>query len=168
MSCCLALFVEFGIQSLADVAREEAERRKRLEDQGVEAKVIEEIPAESAKHGNLSTSTVPASKGSKKPPGASAPANGKPLRSYRTSLQKLDQAIRQHESRLEARRKQLQSERRKPNDGKESKVQEKLREEIESLETKLSQLRRERSETYDEGKKAGFLPGELDGKGIIP
>jgi len=29
-------------------------------------------------------------------------------------------------------------------------------------------LRRERLETYDAGRKAGFLPGELDGKGLIP
>jgi uncharacterized protein (UPF0335 family) len=43
-----------------------------------------------------------------------------------------------------------------------------LREEIEDLELKLKRLQQERSEVYAEGKKAGFLPGELSGKGIIP
>ena len=43
-----------------------------------------------------------------------------------------------------------------------------LQAEIEELELKLKQLRRERAETFDDGRKAGYLPGELEGKGIIP
>jgi hypothetical protein len=166
-SCCLAVLLQLGFQSLADVAREEAERRRRLDEQGVEARVIEEVSAGSAENGNISTFTAPEKKAKKAPDEFPAP-KAKPLRSFRTALQKLDQAIRQSETRLEVQRKRLQIEMRKPTDGKENKAQEKIRQEIENLEIKLKQLRQERSQTYAEGRKAGHLPGELDGKGIIP
>ena len=39
---------------------------------------------------------------------------------------------------------------------------------IKDWEVKLKRLRQDRFETYDAGLKAGFLPGELDGKGIWP
>jgi len=35
------------------------------------------------------------------------------------------------------------------------------------LEAKLKRLKQERLEAYETGRKAGYLPGELDGKGII-
>ena len=43
-----------------------------------------------------------------------------------------------------------------------------LQSEIDALQLKLEQLRDERFEAYETGKRAGFLPGELEGKGIIP
>ena len=39
---------------------------------------------------------------------------------------------------------------------------------IKDWEVKLKRLRQDSFETYDAGLKAGFLPGELDGKGIWP
>jgi hypothetical protein len=47
-------------------------------------------------------------------------------------------------------------------------ARERLRVQIQELEAKLKHWRRERFETYESGRKAGFLPGELDGKGIVP
>ena len=46
--------------------------------------------------------------------------------------------------------------------------QSRLQAEIDALQIKLKQLRDERFEVYEAGKRAGFLPGELEGKGIIP
>ena len=46
------------------------------------------------------------------------------------------------------------------------KTQSKLKQEIEELQRKLEQLQQERAELYDRGKKSGFLPGELTGKGL--
>lgn len=52
--------------------------------------------------------------------------------------------------------------------GNTEKTMGRLKEEIENLEKKLSQLQQERSEVYGRARKAGFLPGEITGKGIIP
>ena len=94
---------------------------------------------------------------------------------YRTSLQKLDRAIQQTEARLASKRARL-----RPGSGqipaaewRRAKTrlkiaQGRLQAEIEELQLKLKQLRDERFEVYEAGKKAGFMPGELDGKGIIP
>lgn len=160
----------FLLQSLADFAREEAARRERLEQEGIEAKVITE--AAEGLQGNLSTSEGrPQSSGSAK----SVSKNESSLRGFRSAIQKLDRSIRQQENRLKLRRARLQSlhrESRKkgeaPGSGKGADAQSRLAEEIEELEMNLKELRRERAEVYDEGKKAGFLPGELEGKGIIP
>jgi len=168
-SCCLTVLFAFCLQSLADIAREEAERRRRLEQEGIGAKVIDTIPPESAQNGNVSISTSPLPAAPKKSSGASGSAREqKSARSFRTALQKLDKAIRQNESKLESRRARLHSERRKPAGGRETRAQDRLEEEIESLEMKLNELRRERSEIYGAGIREGLLPGELDGKGIIP
>jgi len=43
-----------------------------------------------------------------------------------------------------------------------------MQDQILELQSKLKRLRQERLDIYEAGKKAGFLPGELDGKGIIP
>jgi predicted RNase H-like nuclease (RuvC/YqgF family) len=172
-SCRLAFCALFFFQSLADVAREEAERRKRIDQQGIEAKVIESgsIPDK-----NSAGSAVPVSPKentvSKK---STSPQRGPSVRSFRTAIQKLDHAIQEGEGRLQLLRERMESERRVSSKlGKKSRTnsperaQEKLRAQMENLEIKLSQLRQERSEIYQSGRKAGFLPGELDGKGIIP
>jgi hypothetical protein len=158
------------LQSLADVAREEAERRKALDQQGIEAKVIESIPQSDG--GRLTLSNGPPQPKSKESPVAKEKAQ---LPKTRDELQRLDRSIRQMQDRLELLRARLQSVRWAiPKTGKMSgqadteKTQNRLRQEIERLEKKLVQLQQERADAYDRGRKAGFLPGELTGKGIIP
>ena len=56
----------------------------------------------------------------------------------------------------------------RPAAAKPKNSQSKLQAEIEELQIKLKRLQEERFEVYESGKKAGFLPGELEGKGIIP
>jgi chromosome segregation ATPase len=96
-------------------------------------------------------------------------------RSFRTRLQKLDRAIRENEDRLQSRRARLQAQRweipktsRVSSRRRKTDSQNNLQAEIEELEVKLKQLRRERAEIYEDGKKAGYLPGELDGHGVMP
>jgi predicted RNase H-like nuclease (RuvC/YqgF family) len=172
-SCCLAAMIVFGMQSLADVAQKEAERRKQVDAQGVEVKVIEGNGV--SPNGNLTVSTSPKFT----PQIEEAPSNSQKGRAsiqhYRSALQKLDKAIQQDETRLETLRSRLQSEKwALPKIGRLSRnspsvdKQTKLQEQIEELQAKIKQAREERNKIYRSGKKDGFLPGELDGKGIIP
>jgi hypothetical protein len=162
------------LQSLADVARQEAERRKLLDQQGIEAKVIDMVPKGSG--GNLAVSTAVSSPSSPRTPKESVSSKRKtPVDGIRSALQKLDRSIQQTQERMESRRTSLHTERWAiPKTGRISsrsdteKAQSRLKQEIEDLQKKLEQLRQERAELYDRGKKAGFLPGELTGKGIIP
>lgn len=170
MKILLSGLVFLCLQSLADVAREEAERRRALDLQGVEAKVIESIPQNEG--GNLTLSSGPVSPKTKPPPSANERVS---LYKIRSELQKLDQGIRQVQDRLESRRTRLQAERWAiPKSGKASgrgdteKAQSKLKQEIEQLQRRLDQLQQERRDSYDRGRRAGFLPGELTGKGITP
>jgi hypothetical protein len=161
------------MQSLADIAREEAERRKQLEQQGIEGKVIETNAAHPAPNGNLTLSTIPLAAPTK---AHSASRKSLPsVRSFRTALQKLDRTIRKEEARLKLLHARFQAGRwalpkvgRVSGSNSSTSGQERLQREIEDLQTKLTQLRQERFEIYESGKKEGFLPGELDGKGIIP
>ena len=174
-SCGLILLLAFCLQSLVDVAREEAERRRRLEEQGITAKVFDGIAAPPAPNGNITTSTV-AGTGQKETPVRDNSAKGQPsLRGFRSALQKLDRSIQQTESRLAATSARLQDEKWSiPKSGKASgrggtkDLKSRLQAEIDELQAKLKQLQDERLEVYSAGKKAGFLPGELDGKGLIP
>ena len=175
-SCCLVLLLSWSMQSLVDIAREEAERRKRLKEQGIEGKVIEGNAIHLSPHGNITTSTGPTAAAPREPSAKSGSDKSQTsVRSYRTALQKLDREIQQTEARLTSRRSRLQSERWAPpksgrsstrSSGKNSQSQ--LQAEIEDLQIKLKQLREERFQIYEAGKKAGFLPGELEGKGLIP
>jgi hypothetical protein len=174
-SCCIAAFIVLGTQSLADIAREEAERRKLLEQQGIEGKVIESNPASNPSNGSQTISTIPSAESRGKSTRAASRKGQPSVHSFRNALKKLDRTIRQEERRLESRRARLQAERwAPPKVGKLSSrnqsedTQNRLRAEIEELQLKLKELRRERAEIYDEGKKAGFLPGELEGKGLVP
>ena len=159
-------------QSLSEAAQKEAERRKNLDRNGVGAKVIEEHDlSQAALKGNVSVSS---------PAFSSKPASREPVakakvQPYRKALQKYDREIRQNDEKLKALRSRLQAERwALPKAGKISRSgdseasQEKLKSQIQDLELKLVQMRRERLETYDAGRRAGFLPGELDGKGVMP
>ena len=156
----------FCMQSLADIARQEMERRRLLDEQGIEAKIIDpDTAAQSSRNGNLTISTTGTSPGKKTSNESTSTKERKSVRTFSTALQKLDRTIRQNEGLLQSKRARLQSQRwemRRSSSGKQ------LQQEIEELEMKLEQLQRERSEVFQAGKKAGFLPGELDGKGIVP
>jgi hypothetical protein len=174
-SCFLTVLIFFGMQSLADIAREEAERRKSLEERGIKGKVIENIAASASSGIDLTESEHRAKKPADKSSRASSSKKRPSVSRYRSALQKLDRTIRQEEARLKLLRERLRKERWAPPKtgrlsarGKSEEVQNRLRDEIEDLQVKIKLLRRERAEIYDEGKKAGFLPGELEGKGIIP
>ncbi len=164
-----------GMQSLEDIARMEGERRRLLEQQGIEGKVIEGYPEYLAPNGNVTTST-PMSAVSPKTEGAPPSHKNEPsVRSLRTKLQKLDRDIKKEEERLKLLRERLRAGRwALPKVGRVSATsqneesQARLQNQIEDLEIKLKYLRQERADSYEEGRKAGFLPGELEGKGIIP
>jgi hypothetical protein len=168
--CPTAIFGEF--QSLSEAAQKEAERRKNLEQDGVEGKMIEgHNPSQMAPRGNLSTSSP--SYSSK--PTSLEPKSKARLQTFRSALQKYDREIKRDVERLGALRVRLDAERwTLPKTEKTSRQsdprssQNRLKTQIQDLELKLGQLRRERLETYDSGRKAGFLPGELDGKGLVP
>jgi hypothetical protein len=173
-SYSLALMVVFWMQSLADVAREEAERRKQIDQQGIEVKVFESNNSLASK-GNQTTSTSPRPVSLQNETSSDSRKNRATLKSYRSALQKLDRAIRQDETQLELLRTRLRSEKwALPKVGRISRNspaadnQAKLQSQIEALQIKLEQARQERMEIYQAGKKDGYLPGELDGKGTIP
>jgi hypothetical protein len=163
-----------ALQSLAEAARREAERRQKLDQEGVPEKRIEAADmARLAPGGAISTFS---------PGSGLAPANlsaAKPeprasLRSFQTRLQKLDRDIQQAEGQLKQLRARADAERWAPirtlkgSKGSDpSLTQEKLRRQIEELEGKLARLRLERGDTFFAGRKAGFLPGELENRGII-
>ncbi len=173
-SFLMILLLAFGPQSLADAAREEAERRQRIEEQGVAVKVIELNAAGQVLQGNVTTSTESGIPPRETRAKRESSKNQASVRSYRTALQKLDRSIKETESRLALKRSRMQSVKwAMPKSGKASDRRGKdnpdqLQAEVEELEFKLKQLRDERFEVYEEGKRAGFLPGELDGKGILP
>jgi hypothetical protein len=173
--CCLALLFIFDVQSLVDIAREEAERRRLLEEQGIEAKVIGANAVNPEPDENMS---IPARRPDRREDSSVRSDSSKGRSSvlkYRTALQKLDREIQQTEERIKSKQARLESDRWKlPKIGrisgrsrtKDSSSQ--LKAEIEELRTKLKRLQKERFEVYESGKKAGFLPGELDGKYYVP
>jgi hypothetical protein len=171
----LAVLLAFGMQSLADLARQEAERRKALDEQGVQEKVIEANAQDLAPDRNLTTSAAAVTGLSEKSKPAQNGSRSPSAKSYRSALQKLDRSISSAEERLQLLRSRLHEERwALPKVGRLSRrsgnpdSQSRIQAEIDKLEIQLKQLRKERAEIHDEGRKAGFLPGELDGKGIIP
>lgn len=174
-SCCVVLLLAFNMQSLVDIAHEEAERRKRLEEQGIAAKVIDGNAGGAGRQATVTISTESDAK-PKESAARSDPAKSQAsARRYRAALQNLDRAIQQTEARLASRRTRLQAEKwANPQIGKASSrsrtinPQTRLQAEIDELQLKLKQLRDERFKVYEAGKKAGFMPGELEGKGIIP
>jgi len=174
-SCSLVFLLMFNLQSLVDIARDEAERRKRLEEQGIEARVIDETAAGSTRQGNITTSTEPAASVHAPSVRSDTLKSQGSVRSYRSALQKLDRAIQQNEGQLAVKRARLQAEKRanfksgKSSKGTDAENQRiRLQAEIEALQIKLKQLRDERFETYEAGKRAGFMPGELEGKTPVP
>jgi chromosome segregation ATPase len=171
-SYCLVLSVVLGTQSLSEVARDEAARRRLLDQQGIEAKVIEGEAAAWAPNGNVTQWTPSANPHSKESSKSPSPKESSSARNYRNSLQKLDKTIRQEERRLELKQERFDAGRRtlpqigplKSTRNRTADERAKLQAEIEEIQEKIKELRRERTECYEEGIKAGFLPGELDGR----
>ncbi|MBN2338263.1 MAG: hypothetical protein JXP48_06955 [Acidobacteria bacterium] len=170
----LALLWVLAAQSLADVASREAERRERVDAQERVERVIDGDPSLWAPGGNVTRGTppAPAPVPDALPPGREG---AKSLRHYQGALRKLDQAIRREERQLALRRERLEAGRRLlPGTGpldaragsRRADARGRLEAEIGEIGEKLGELRRERAECYDEGRRAGYLPGELDGRGV--
>jgi hypothetical protein len=156
-----------GSQSLTEIAKKEAERRRLLDQQGIEARKIEQenVPGLASK-GSVSLSSLP---GSGPPARLPAQTGRKPsLEQYRTGLRTFDAEIVRSEERLGALRKRLDLEKDAPirlgrgvRPGAAGNSKAKLQSQIQDLEIKLKRLRTDRLKLYDTARKAGFLPGEL-------
>ena len=162
-------------QSLADAARREAERRDRIERLGIEEKIIEGNGKCSATGGNVSVFKPPGVKPEKATKASFPSKDRNALRRYRTQLQKLDKEIRKGEVRLEKLKDRLDSLKRKSLEignlkgfSRNNESQDRILEQIAVQQVDLKLLRKERREIFDSGRKDGFLPGELEGRGIIP
>jgi len=157
-------------QSLADLAKKEAERRKLLEKRGVKAKVItrEDLRSGTGNISQFSRLEKHSPKGGKPRPRGS-------VKSYRNRLKKLDRDIRAAEGRIRLLRLRMAAEKRSRDltirtgrSARQNSNQDRLHWQILELEAKLKQSKRDRSDTFRAGIKAGFLPGELEDRGIIP
>ena len=171
----MALSLVFDLQSLTDFARREAERRQLLEEQGIQGKVIVNNAANSASSGDVSMPEAPSARREKPAEQSGTSAGRKSAGSYRTALQKLDRQIQQGEDRLAALQARLHAEkwsrpktRRASGRSQKKNSTGQLQAQIEELQMKVKRLREERFEVYESGRKAGFLPGELDGKFTNP
>ncbi|MDR0843101.1 MAG: hypothetical protein LBP68_06755 [Acidobacteriota bacterium] len=171
----------WSAQSLADVARAEAERRRLLDEQGIEGKVVDGTLPEWASSGELHAedTSPPAAareKTSKRDTGDGERLRGT-LQKYRAGLQRLDKAIQKEERALESKRRRLETARRAPpapirlgrvsTRNAAAETMQRLEAEMKDIEANLRQLREERSDLYDEGRRDDFLPGELEGKGGV-
>ncbi len=161
-------------QSLAEVARKEAERRQKIDEQGIRVKRIESADLQTIAPGGTISISFPESR----PASSNTPvAKAEPrptLRSFQTRLQKSDRDIRQDEEKLKLLRARADAERwagTKTSKGSRGSgsaaAQDPLRWQILELEAKLAGLRRDRGDTFQAGRKAGYLPGELEGRGIV-
>jgi hypothetical protein len=167
MTACLFL----GMQSLTDIAQEEAKRRQLLEQQGIEGKVVDGNALPSVAAENPAKAKAPSEKPKKDSSESSSSKKRASVQKYRAALQKLDRQIRQDEDRLALAQVRLKESRwTLPKSGRllagnrTADAEARLQKEIDEWQMKLKELRREREETYEEGRKAGFLPGELEGK----
>lgn len=167
----------WSTQSLADVARAEAERRRLLDEQGIEEKIVEDIPSEEAMTGKRLRNDAPPAAARRKTSVRDADSGVRSrdaLRKYRTELQKLDKAIQKEEQSLASKRRRLATARRTPPApvrighlsarNAAAEAMRRLDAEIKDGEDKIKQLVEERANLYDEGKREGFLPGELEGR----
>lgn len=161
-------------QSLAEVARKEAERRRSIDEQGIPVKRIDTYgQPPSAPGGAISVFSVERSSAPKSPSTSKTEPRAS-LRSYQTRLQKLDRDIAQAEERLKLLRARSDAERWVPTKTAKgsrgsgtSSAQDSLHWQILEWEGKLAGLRRDRSDTFQAGRKAGYLPGELENRGIF-
>ena len=169
----------WSTQSLADVAREEAERRRLLDEQGIEEKIVDGMPSEEEMAGERTRGDVPPSAVRRKSLDRGADSGAQPrdaLRKYRAELQKLDKAIQKEEQTLASKRRRLATARRTPpapirvgrlsTRDAAAEAMRRLEVEIKDGEDKLKQLGEERAKLYDRGRRDGFLPGELEGRSV--
>ncbi len=161
-------------QSLAEAARKEAERRRRLAEQEIDAKVIEARGSLQISNSNVTTFDRGTARINPSVP-ARETRGRISASTYRTRLRKLEREIRECEERLNLVRRKAEAEKwtllrsgRRGGGTAALTSREQLLKQAEDLEIKLKRLRRERQETWDEARKAGFLPGELDGKALSP
>jgi prefoldin subunit 5 len=170
------LFFTLDAQSLVDIAREEAARRKHLEQQGIQGKVIVgnglNAPSES---GNVTTSTGTGMEIEKPSSREAGKRLNSSIQRFQSDIKKLDSEIRQTEGRIESLQKRLQTEKwealkagRSSGRSRSGNTKSQIQISVEKLQEKLKELRNKRFEVYESGKKAGHLPGELDGKFIDP
>jgi hypothetical protein len=172
---CMALLLIFDLQSLTDFARKEAERRRLLEEQGIQGKVIVNDTAGSTSNEGASVPEASSARREKPAERSESPKGRNSVNSYRTALKKLDQQIQQSEERLASLQARLEAEKRsRPKTSRASSRSltkssvSPLQVQIDASQMKVKRLREERFEVYESGKKAGFLPGELDGKYTNP
>jgi hypothetical protein len=169
------LFVTLGSvgissgQSLAEHAKREAERRKQLESKGVEARII--------RSQDLRTVTPPAGPGKTPSPAAGRKEPDRAgdrlgsLSKFRSGIERFDREMRAAQEKLASQRRRLEAELRRGRSsarGMSSSDQaDRLRAGIQDLEQKIARLQAERRTVYDEGRRAGWQPGELDGKYVL-
>ena len=153
-----------SLQSLSELAKKEAERRKLLDQQGIETKKIDQ--GDIAAKGNITLSSPPPR--SKVLPSSNQSGKKPSLEKYRTELRNLDSGIRRDEERLASLRKRLEIEKDRPiklgrggTAGTAEASRKRLENQILDLDTRLKRLRDDRLKTYDAARRAGFLPGEL-------
>ncbi len=159
-------------QSLAEAARREAERRQKLDREGIREKRIEAADAGCLAPGAAISIFSPGPGLAEKAPAAPKAAPGATLRSFQTRLLKLDRDIQQGEERLKQLKARAEAERWKPlmviggsRGAGLSPSPEQLRGQILELEGKLKLWRQDRMDIFQAGRKAGYLPGELEGRG---
>ena len=166
---CVGMPISLPAQSLAEAARKESERRRSLEERGISGRVIEQHDTTHREYkGSLSTlAPVPVPR-TEKP--AVAIERGSPD-SFRKALQNLDREIRQGEDRLVLLKEKIALARRAaPVLSRSSRSNaravstDRFQNEVREWELKLKRLRQDRLDSYQAGRKAGFLPGELDRK----
>jgi predicted RNase H-like nuclease (RuvC/YqgF family) len=175
--CCFSivpLLAFLGVcQSLTELARREAERRRALTEAGIVAKVIDGSLLER----KLAQGTVVLTEGVARPSPPRVPASKSAgsVASYRSRLRSLDAQIRRADEQLRLLRKRMVEDRWAPpkpgrvgRNNQSGNTQEELKWKVRELEDRLRQLKDERLEVYDRGRRAGFLPGELEGKGLVP
>jgi len=174
LTACLLAIPQAQAQSLADAARKEAERRRQLAEQGVEGKVIEANGSGQRSTGSLTTFN-PGAGQSARPGTVKEAKNRASLSTYRNQLRKLDREILECEERQSLLRRQAEAERWSlPKSGRRGGAagsespREKLLRQAEELEARLKRLRRQRLEVREDARKAGYLPGEIDGKAVAP
>ncbi len=169
----LSLNPIFGAQSLGELARREAERRKALDLQGIETREISPDQVRKSGSGNLTTSRLPPQR---QPTPAREAGSQRPLpvSTFRNSLRKLDGDIRLCEDRLARLRDRIDADKKtsprlnaRGSDASAA-ARERRVSEFRDLELKLKRLQQDRRERYDAGLKAGYLPGELDGHATMP
>lgn len=158
-------------QTLAEAARKEAARRKELERQGIEGRVIGPgDPSMLAPNGSLTISVQGTNRAAVS---READNRGSPAY-YRSRIERLDREIRQADERLKLLKAREEAARKDQSRGLSAgraggaSAAEQLSRQVADLDLRLKQLRSERQEVYDSGRKAGFHPGELEGRGVLP